>query len=101
MIKKYIQNGSVQDIWWNVKDLGYLTYYGAQALAQCKITGKEGDKFTAGRLGEYTVGAEGRSRARPGQDRHPGQRRRIQVLATVGRGRSDTHWSSNDLRGLG
>jgi len=59
LIKKYIQNGSVQDIWWNVKDLGYLTYYGAQALAQCKITGKEGDKFTAGRLGEYTVGAKG------------------------------------------
>ncbi len=59
LIKKYIQNGSVQDIWWNVKDLGYLAYYGAQAMAQCKITGKEGDKFTAGRLGEYTVGAKG------------------------------------------
>jgi rhamnose transport system substrate-binding protein len=59
LIKKYIQNGSVQDIWWNVKDLGYLTYYGAQALAQCKITGKEGDKFAAGRLGNYTVGANG------------------------------------------
>ncbi|GLS21592.1 rhamnose ABC transporter substrate-binding protein [Labrys miyagiensis] len=59
LIKKYIQNGSVQDIWWNVKDLGYLTYYGAQALAQCKIKGKEGDKFTAGRLGDYKVGAKG------------------------------------------
>jgi len=59
LIKKYIQDGSVQDIWWNVKDLGYLTYYGSQALAQCKITGKEGEKFTAGRLGEYTVGAKG------------------------------------------
>ncbi|HTW28730.1 MAG TPA: rhamnose ABC transporter substrate-binding protein [Acetobacteraceae bacterium] len=59
LIKKYIQNGSVQDIWWNVKDLGYLTYYGAQALAQCKISGKPGDKFKAGRLGDYTVGADG------------------------------------------
>ena len=59
LIKKYIQNGSVQDIWWNVKDLGYLTYYGAQALAQCKISGKEGEKFKAGRLGEYTVGTKG------------------------------------------
>jgi rhamnose transport system substrate-binding protein len=58
-MKKYIVDGSSQDIWWNVKDLGYLTYYAAQALAQCKITGKEGDKFTAGRLGEYTVGADG------------------------------------------
>ena len=59
LIKKYIQNGSVQDIWWNVKDLGYLTYYGAQALAQCKLTGKEGETFKAGRLGEYKVGARG------------------------------------------
>jgi len=39
----------VQDIWWNVKDLGYLTYYGSQLLAQCKITGKEGETFKAGR----------------------------------------------------
>ena len=59
LIKKYIQDGSVQDIWWNVKDLGYLTYYGAQALAQCKITGKEGETFKAGRLGDYTIGANG------------------------------------------
>jgi rhamnose transport system substrate-binding protein len=59
LIKKYIQNGSVQDIWWNVRDLGYLTYYGAQALAQCKLTGKEGEAFKAGRLGDYTVGAKG------------------------------------------
>ena len=59
LIKKYIQNGSVQDIWWNVKDLGYLAYYGSQALAQCKITGKEGDTFKAGRLGDYSVGAKG------------------------------------------
>ena len=33
LIKKYIQHGAVQDIWWNVKDLGYLTYYAAQAVA--------------------------------------------------------------------
>ena len=51
--------GAAQDIWWNVSDLGYLTYQAAQALAQCKITGKEGDRFTAGRLGEYTIGAGG------------------------------------------
>ncbi len=59
LIKKYIQNGSVQDIWWNVKDLGYLTYYGAQAYAQCKLSGKEGETFKAGRLGEYKVGPKG------------------------------------------
>jgi rhamnose transport system substrate-binding protein len=59
LISKYIKDGSAQDIWWNVSDLGYLTYQTAQALAQCKITGKEGDKFTAGRLGDYTIGAGG------------------------------------------
>jgi rhamnose transport system substrate-binding protein len=59
LIKKYIQDGSVQDIWWNVKDLGYLTYYAAQAVAQCKVTGKEGETFSAGRLGSYKVGTKG------------------------------------------
>jgi len=59
LIKKYIQDGNVQDIWWNVKDLGYLTYYAAQAVAQCKVTGKEGETFEAGRLGSYKVGANG------------------------------------------
>jgi len=59
LIKKYIQDGTVQDIWWNVKDLGYLTYYAAQAVAQCKLTGKEGEAFKAGRLGDYKVGAKG------------------------------------------
>ena len=47
LIKKYIVAGSVQDIWWNVKDLGYLTYYAAQAVASCKVTGKEGESFEA------------------------------------------------------
>jgi rhamnose transport system substrate-binding protein len=59
LIKKYIENGTVQDIWWNVKDLGYLTYYAAQAVAQCKVTGKVGESFKAGRLGEYKVGEKG------------------------------------------
>jgi len=59
LIKKYIVAGQVQDIWWNVKDLGYLTYYAAQAVAQCKIAGKEGDSFAAGRLGNYKVGGNG------------------------------------------
>jgi rhamnose transport system substrate-binding protein len=67
LIKKYIQNGSVQDIWWNVKDLGYLTYYAAQAVAACKVTGKEGESFTAGRLGEYKIGAKGEVLLGPAQ----------------------------------
>jgi rhamnose transport system substrate-binding protein len=59
LIKKYIVAGQVQDIWWNVSDLGYLTYYAAQALAECKLTGAPGQTFTAGRLGSFTVGKDG------------------------------------------
>lgn len=59
LMKKYILAGEAQDIWWNVTDLGYLTYQVAQQVAMCKITGKEGEKFTAGRLGDYVVGKDG------------------------------------------
>lgn len=58
-MRKYIEAGVAEDIWWNVTDLGYLTYHAAQALAQCKITGKPGETFSVGRLGQYTVGADG------------------------------------------
>jgi rhamnose transport system substrate-binding protein len=43
---------------WNPADLGYLAAYAGAALASKLITGKEGDKFTAGKLGEYTVGKD-------------------------------------------
>jgi rhamnose transport system substrate-binding protein len=59
LMKKYILAGQAQDIWWNVKDLGYLTYYAAAALATGKITGKKGETFSAGRLGERTIGDDG------------------------------------------
>ena len=59
LMRRYIDAGQAQDIWWNVTDLGYLTYYAAQAVAMCKITGAEGETFTAGRLGDYTVGEAG------------------------------------------
>jgi rhamnose transport system substrate-binding protein len=59
LMKKYIVDGSAQDIWWNVQDLGYLTYYAAQAYAKGAITGKKGETFAAGRLGNYTVGDNG------------------------------------------
>lgn len=59
LMRSYIDAGQAQDIWWNVTDLGYLTYMAAQAVAQCQITGAEGETFSAGRLGEYTIGAAG------------------------------------------
>jgi rhamnose transport system substrate-binding protein len=59
-MRQYIKNGTVQEMaLWNPIDLYYLTYYAAAALVSGEITGAEGDTFTAGRLGEYTVGADG------------------------------------------
>ena len=40
---------------WNPGDLGYLSIYVLDALATGEITGAVGDKFTAGKLGDYTI----------------------------------------------
>ena len=40
---------------WSFIDLGYLTYYTAYLLATDTIKAEEGQKFTAGRMGEYTI----------------------------------------------
>ena len=59
-MKQYVKDGTAKEFaLWNVKDLGYLSYYIAALLAQGKIKGQSGDKFTAGRLGSYTVGSDG------------------------------------------
>jgi rhamnose transport system substrate-binding protein len=52
----YIENGVCPYMFlWNPIDVGYLGAYTATALVSGKITGKEGDKFSAGRLGDYTI----------------------------------------------
>lgn len=54
----YIENGACPYMFlWNPIDVGYLGAYTATALVKKTITGKVGDKFTAGRLGAYTVTA--------------------------------------------
>jgi rhamnose transport system substrate-binding protein len=40
---------------WSFVDLGYLTYHVAYQLATGAITAEEGQTFTAGRMGEYTI----------------------------------------------
>lgn len=53
---EYIENGVCKYMYlWNPIDLGYLGAHTAVALVEGKITGKEGDKFSAGRLGDYTI----------------------------------------------
>jgi rhamnose transport system substrate-binding protein len=59
-MREYIEDGTVESFaLWNPEELGYLSAYTAQALANGDITGEEGDTFTAGDLGEYEVGADG------------------------------------------
>ncbi|HEV2782831.1 MAG TPA: rhamnose ABC transporter substrate-binding protein [Actinophytocola sp.] len=59
-MRAYVKDGTVKSFaLWNPADLGYLAAYAGGALASGLISGKEGDKFTAGKLGEYTVGKDG------------------------------------------
>lgn len=59
-MRSFIEDGTVTAFaLWNPEDLGYLAAYTAQALINGDITGDEGDTFTAGDLGEYTVGENG------------------------------------------
>jgi rhamnose transport system substrate-binding protein len=59
-MRNYIKDGTSKAFaLWNPADLGYLAAYAGAALASGVIKGQQGDKFTAGKLGEYTVGANG------------------------------------------
>ena len=59
-MRQYIKDGTVKEFaLWNPADIGYLAAYAGVALASGQITGAEGQKFKAGKLGDYTVGANG------------------------------------------
>lgn len=59
-MREYVTDGTVEEFaLWNPEDLGYLSSYAAKALIDGTIKGAEGEKFSAGRLNEYTVGADG------------------------------------------
>jgi len=58
-MKSFVKDGTVKAFaLWNPADLGYLAAYAGASLASGLITGKEGDKFKAGKLGEFTVGPD-------------------------------------------
>lgn len=55
-MRPYVLNGCVPrfDLW-SFVDHGYLAYYTAYLLATGAIKAEEGQQFTAGRLGSYTI----------------------------------------------
>jgi len=56
-MKAYVADGVAPAfILWNPANLGYLAAYAAVNLASKKITNAQGQTFTAGKLGKYTVG---------------------------------------------
>ncbi|WP_427118172.1 rhamnose ABC transporter substrate-binding protein [Pseudarthrobacter scleromae] len=59
-LKEFLKNGTMKSFaLWDVEKLGYLTAYAGAALASGQITGSEGERFKAGDLGEFEVGADG------------------------------------------
>jgi rhamnose transport system substrate-binding protein len=59
-MREFVKDGTVTAFaLWNPADLGYLAAYAGAALSAGQITGAEGEKFTAGDLGEYTIGKDG------------------------------------------
>ena len=81
-MREYVKDGTVTAFaLWNPEDLGYLAAYAAKALVDGDITGEEGDTFKAGKLGEFTVGADGDRAARRAVRLQRRQHRRVQLLS--------------------
>ena len=58
-LRKYVKDGTIIAFeLWNPANLGYLAAYAAVNYASGAITGKAGQRFTAGKLGRYKVGAK-------------------------------------------
>jgi rhamnose transport system substrate-binding protein len=58
-LKKYLEDGTIQSFeLWNPANLGYLAGYAAVYLASHKITNAQGQSFTAGKLGKFTIGPD-------------------------------------------
>jgi len=58
-MRKFVKDGTVKAFeLWDPAKLGELCGYAAAALATGQISGAQGDSFTAGPLGKYTVGAD-------------------------------------------
>src|SRR6267154_2858676 len=58
-LNKYVSDGTIKEfVLWKPNDLGYLAAYAAVEAASGKLNGSQGQSFTAGKLGSFTVGAD-------------------------------------------
>ena len=58
-LREYVKNGTIDAFaLWDVEALGFLAAYTAKALVDGDISGKEGDSFKAGKLGDFEVGPD-------------------------------------------
>jgi rhamnose transport system substrate-binding protein len=58
-LKKYVSDGTIKEfLLWNPANLGYLAAYAAVESASGQINGTQGQTFTAGKLGTFTIGAD-------------------------------------------
>jgi len=59
-MRAFVKDGTVTEFaLWDPAQLGYVAAFAGKALLDGTMIGKEGDKFTAGDMGERTVGANG------------------------------------------
>src|SRR5215213_8779323 len=59
-MRDYVKSGAAPAFaLWNPSDLGYLAIQTLNAIATGSIKGQPGDKFKAGKLGEYTIDKDG------------------------------------------
>jgi len=55
-LRAFVKDGTIKEFeLWNPADLGYLAAYAAAQLCSGNIQGKEGETFSAGKLGNRTV----------------------------------------------
>jgi rhamnose transport system substrate-binding protein len=59
-MRQFVKDGTVKEFaLWSPADVGYLAAYAAAHLASGNIEGKEGETFSAGRLGSRTIEKHG------------------------------------------
>jgi rhamnose transport system substrate-binding protein len=59
-LREFVKDGTIKEFeLWNPADVGYLAAYAAARLCSGNIEGKEGEIFSAGKLGSRTVGKDG------------------------------------------